>query len=88
MAQKAPMTLATGNSRRRSGRSGFTLIEILLVIALIALASSVVIVNFIAFTDRGDDSSPEEVLTVARMAMRAMTIRISIKLKPAWRGRM
>lgn len=74
------MTLATGSSRsssghrghrgRRghsghSGRSGFTLIEILLVIALITIASSVVIINFTAFANRGDTQSPEEVLSAA-----------------------
>jgi prepilin-type N-terminal cleavage/methylation domain-containing protein len=60
------MILATGrNSRSRSARCGFTLIEILLVIALIAVAVSVVLVNFTAFTDRGESTSPEEVLTAA-----------------------
>ena len=34
-------------------RGGFTLIEVLLVIALIAIASTTVIVNFNAFTERG-----------------------------------
>lgn len=48
-----------------SPRSGFTLLEILLVIALIAVAVSVVILNFAAFSDRGENSSPEEVLTEA-----------------------
>lgn len=59
------MTLATGNRRPGTARRGFTLLEILLVIGLIAVASSVVIVNFVAFTDRGDSTAPEEVLTQA-----------------------
>ncbi|MGB0744797.1 MAG: pilus assembly FimT family protein [Opitutales bacterium] len=58
------MILATGN-RSFDRCSGFTLIEILMVIALIALASSVVIVNFTALADRGDTISPEEVLSAA-----------------------
>jgi prepilin-type N-terminal cleavage/methylation domain-containing protein len=46
-------------------RRGFTLIEILLVIALIALTSAVMITNFSSFLDYGDSVSPEEVLTTA-----------------------
>jgi prepilin-type N-terminal cleavage/methylation domain-containing protein len=59
------MTLAIGNKQRGSVRSGFTLLEILLVIALIAVAVSVVILNFAAFSDRSENTSPEEVLTAA-----------------------
>lgn len=59
------MILVTGNSRPGSSSRGFTLIEILLVIALIAVSVSVVIVNFTAFADRGDSTSPQEVLTAA-----------------------
>ena len=59
------MTLATGNRRPAPGPGGFTLIEILLVIALIAVAVSVVLINFTAFADREDSNSPEEVLTDA-----------------------
>lgn len=59
MASKAPMTLETGNSR---SSCGFTLIEILLVLALMALATSVVLVNFVAFAERGDSSNPADVL--------------------------
>jgi prepilin-type N-terminal cleavage/methylation domain-containing protein len=77
------MILATGNRRRGAARSGFTLIEILLVIALIALASSVVIVNFIAFADRGDSTSPQEVLTQAirRARFVAAADRMTTKLR-------
>ena len=70
------MILATGNKqlaasypaafRRIPGlKQGFSLIEILLVLALIAVAASVVLVNFQAFADRGDSTSPAEVLTAA-----------------------
>lgn len=59
------MILATGNSPSAPGRSGFTLIEILLVIALIAVAFSVVLINFTAFADRGESRSPEEALSAA-----------------------
>ena len=59
------MTLATGNRRPAPVPGGFTLIEILLVIALIAVAVSVVLINFTAFADREDSNSPEEVLTDA-----------------------
>lgn len=77
------MILATGNNAARTARSAFTLIEILLVIALIALASSVVIVNFLAFTDRGDSTSPQEVLSQAirRARFVAASDRIVTRLR-------
>jgi prepilin-type N-terminal cleavage/methylation domain-containing protein len=62
MASKAPMTLETGS--HRSPR-GFTLIEILLVLALMALAASVVLVNFVAFSERGESTNPVDVLRTA-----------------------
>lgn len=76
------MTLAIGNKRPRSARGGFTLIEILMVIALIAIAVSVVLVNFTAFADRGETSSPQEVLTAAIRKARfiAAANRITTKL--------
>lgn len=77
------MTLATGNSRPGWARGGFTLIEILLVIALIALSVSVVIVNFTAFTERGESTSPQEVLTAAIRKARfiAAADRITTRLR-------
>lgn len=67
----------------RRGRSGFTLIEILLVIALITIAGSVVMINFVAFTDRGDNTSPEEVLTAAIRQARfsAAADRVTTRLR-------
>jgi len=76
------MILATGNNRPGPASRGFTLIEILLVIALIAVSVSVVIVNFTAFADRGDSTSPQEVLTAAIRKARfiAAADRITTKL--------
>lgn len=60
------MILGIGrSSRQHSARQAFTLIEIVLVLALMALAGSVVIANFIAFADRGEERSPDEVLKTA-----------------------
>ncbi|MFO8027970.1 MAG: type II secretion system protein, partial [Opitutales bacterium] len=72
-----------GNKRPGTARRGFTLLEILLVIGLIAIASSVVIVNFVAFTDRGDSTAPEEVLTQAIRKARfvAAADRITTRLR-------
>ena len=77
------MTLAIGNQRAVPDRSGFTLIEILLVIALISVAVSVVLVNFNAFANRGDSTSPEEVLTAAIRQARfiAAAERITTELR-------
>jgi prepilin-type N-terminal cleavage/methylation domain-containing protein len=57
------MISETGNRPRAAG--GFTLIEIVLVLALIALVTSLVLVNFDAFVDRGEDVNPVEVLQSA-----------------------
>ncbi len=54
------MILETGSKPRKQG--GFTLIEIVLVLGLIALAAGVVIANFIAFADRSEETDPVEVL--------------------------
>ena len=53
------MTLGWGTGSRSRG---FTLIEIVLVLALIALGSGLIIANFIAFTDRGDSEFLVDVL--------------------------
>ena len=64
------MTLAIGRSKPRSTNAAFTLIEIVLVIALMAVAAGVVITNFVAFADRGEETSPQEVLRAAINAAR------------------
>lgn len=59
------MTLATGKNNTRPTVAAFTLVEIVLVIALMAVAASVVIANFVAFSERGNETSPEETLRAA-----------------------
>ena len=57
------MISATGNTGRKP--DGFTLIEIVMVLALMAVAASVVIVNFNAMVGRGDQMTTEDILTQA-----------------------
>lgn len=57
------MISETGNRPLAAG--GFTLIEIVLVLALIALVTGLVLVNFNAFVDRGAEVNPAEVLQSA-----------------------
>jgi type II secretory pathway pseudopilin PulG len=57
------MISATGNLKRRT--RGFTIIEVVLVIGLIALAGAIVITNFASMADRGGDLSTEETLSAA-----------------------
>lgn len=77
------MILGTGSSRGQGAGGGFTLIEILLVIALIAVSASVVMINFIALAERGEQASPEEVLNQAirRARFVAAADRITTKLR-------
>lgn len=58
------MTSATGNSKQRAG-AGFSLIEIVLVLGLIAVAGSIVIANFASMADRGDTQTTQELLHAA-----------------------
>lgn len=77
------MILETGNSRHSlrplrarqtrplcRHRAAFTIIEIVLVLALIALAAGVVIANFVSFADRSGQLSAEETLATAIRAAR------------------
>lgn len=64
MAVKAPMISATGNKRIQK-LSAFSLIEILLVLALMAVASSIVVYNFAAFANRGDSLNTEDTIDAA-----------------------
>jgi Tfp pilus assembly protein FimT len=61
MAAKAPMTSATGNKRPRLA-AGFSLIEIVMVLGLIAVAGSIVIANFASMVDRGDTQTTQELI--------------------------
>jgi type II secretory pathway pseudopilin PulG len=62
---KAPMTSVTGNSRSARVSAGFTLIEIVLVLGLIAFAGSIVIANFATMAERGDVQTSEEIVHAA-----------------------
>lgn len=63
---KVGMILATGNrSAWTNIRAGFTLIEIVLAIGLIAVATAVLIANFASIADRGDTLTTEETLSAA-----------------------
>lgn len=59
------MTSATGRSSRGLRRAGFTLLEIILVLGLIAFAGAIVVANFGAMAERGDRLSPEETVKAA-----------------------
>lgn len=67
MALKAPMILVTGKQFGKSPthRVGFTLIEIVLVLGLMAFAAAIVITNFASLADRGDSQSSVEILQSA-----------------------
>ncbi|CAI8276215.1 MAG: Uncharacterised protein [Opitutia bacterium UBA7350] len=56
------MTSAIGNLPK-TRPAGFSLIEILLVLALMAIGGTVVILNFQAYADRGQQNDTVEVLT-------------------------
>ncbi len=58
------MTSATGN-KHLARRAAFTLIEIVLVIGLIAIASTIVIVNISSFIGRDDSLNTEESIAAA-----------------------
>lgn len=84
------MILAIGSRKLQSkvhkphlAPNGFTLIEILLVVALIALAFSIMITNFVSFLDIEGEANPEEVLTTAirRARFIAAADRITTKLR-------
>ncbi|WPJ94669.1 type II secretion system protein [Coraliomargarita algicola] len=59
------MTLETGAASSHRSRAGFSLLEIILVFALIALASSVIIANFTTFLSFDDQNNPEDTLRAA-----------------------
>ncbi|HAV11955.1 MAG TPA: hypothetical protein DCX06_00455 [Opitutae bacterium] len=57
------MISATGKPRRRN--RGFTILEIVLVLGLVALAGSLMIANFTSMADRGGELNTEETLQAA-----------------------
>ena len=59
------MTLETGLASRHRSKAGFTLLEIIIVFALITLASGVIITNFTAFLDFDEKINPEDSLRSA-----------------------
>jgi Tfp pilus assembly protein FimT len=56
------MILETGLASRTRSQAGFTLLEILLVFALITLASGVIITNFTTFLNFDEQINPEDSL--------------------------
>lgn len=84
MELKAPMILATGKQAQQSpDLEGFTLIEIVMVLGLMAFAAAVVITNFASMADRGDSQTSEEILQAAVREARflAATERIVTELR-------
>lgn len=66
MVLKVQMISATGNrSAPANDRAGFTLIEIILVLGLIAVATTILITNFAALANRDNTLTTEETLSAA-----------------------
>ena len=59
------MILETGPASRPRSQAGFTLLEIIIVFALITVASGVIITNFTSFLDFDDKINPEDSLRSA-----------------------
>ena len=66
------MILETGPASRHRSKAGFTLLEIIIVFALITLASGVIITNFTAFLNFDEKINPEDSL---RSAIRSARFR-------------
>ena len=65
------MTSATGNKAGfYKARQGFSLIEIILVVALIALVSGMIVSNISVIADRGGEKSTQEIVQEAIRAAR------------------
>ncbi|PDH30063.1 MAG: hypothetical protein CNE95_03655 [Puniceicoccaceae bacterium MED-G30] len=75
MAPKAPMISATGNKPAASPTSGFSLIEVLLVIALIALAAGMIVSNVIGLADRDATLPVDQTLKAAIRSARLEAAR-------------
>jgi prepilin-type N-terminal cleavage/methylation domain-containing protein len=84
MVPKALMILATGKQADQAfGTKGFTLIEIVLVLGLMAFAAAVVITNFASLADRGDSLSSEEILQAAVSEARFVAASERIVTEPS-----
>ena len=60
------MISATGNKfGQRSARQGFSLVEIVLVVGLIALVAGMIVSNIGVIADRGNEQSTEEIVKAA-----------------------
>ncbi|MGC6456498.1 MAG: pilus assembly FimT family protein [Coraliomargaritaceae bacterium] len=59
------MTSATGNRRSSTQASGFSLVEILLVIGLLALASGMIVSNAIGIAERGNELPADQIIKAA-----------------------
>ena len=59
------MILETGPASRPRSQAGFTLLEIIIVFALITLASGVIITNFTTFLNFDEQINPEDSLRTA-----------------------
>ena len=70
------MILETGPASRPSSQAGFTLLEIIIVFALITLASGVIITNFTAFLNFDEKINPEDSL---RSAVRSARFQAASK---------
>mgnify|MGYP002067743352 CR=1 FL=1 len=69
------MTSETGNRRSLSPVRGFSLIEILLVIGLIALAAGMILTNVIGIAERSDEIPTDQVLKSAIRSARLEAAR-------------
>ena len=66
MVSRVQMISATGNRKANAtDRTGFSLIEIVLVLGLIAFVATVMITNLASMADRGNTQTTEEVLLAA-----------------------
>lgn len=70
MVLKVQMMSQTGPRNSCENAPGFTILEVILAIAIIILATSVVLINFASFTDFKGSQPPEEILYGAIRAAR------------------
>ena len=68
------MILETGPASRPRSQAGFTLLEIIIVFALITLASGVIITNFTTFLSFDEQINPEDSLRTATVSYTHLTL--------------